>query len=101
MMRVRVTEQGAHGEQARAYAEFRLFTVLTRYGSRVRGAQIVISRPEHERHSTFSCRMTVALQPSGTLRTVARGAHAYAAIDRAVARVGERLRRLAPEHASP
>ena len=63
-MRVHVVaESGWNSAQARAYAEYRLFAALARYGSVVQGAQIVLRREGDEGPRAFRCRMTVSLVP--------------------------------------
>ena len=83
-------------QQARTYAEYRVFATLTRHSQYVRSAQIILQRGEHEGTcDTIVCIVTVALQPSGDVRIRARGRHAYAAINRAVERTSDLMRRRA------
>src|SRR2546425_11267800 len=80
--------------QARTYAEYRVFAALARHTRRVRGARVVLRRAERDRtRDTVVCTVTLALEPSGSVRTRARGRHAYAAIDRAAERIAELMRR--------
>jgi ribosome-associated translation inhibitor RaiA len=82
--------------QARAYAEYRVFAALARHTPRVRGARVVLRRDERNGTcDTVVCAVTVALDPSGSIRTRSRGQHAYAAINRAVERIGDLMRRRA------
>ena len=80
--------------QARTYAEYRLFAALARHTRRVRSA-VVVLRPRVRKGTcdTVVCVVTIALVPSGSVRTRACGRHAYAAINRAVERIGDLMRR--------
>ena len=56
--------------QARAYAEYRVFAALARHASCVRGARVVLRRDERDGTcDTVVCAVTVALEPSGSVRT--------------------------------
>jgi hypothetical protein len=80
--------------QARAYAEYRLFAALARHARRVRGARLVLRRVERNGAcDAVVCAVTVTLEPSGYGRTRGSGPHAYAAINRAVERMGDLMRR--------
>ena len=102
MTRVRVTERGAArmkmgihvvGDaeaitaQTRAYAEYRLFSVLAGHTHRVSRARIVLQhRPGT--HGICTCEVTLLLLVKRRrMRIRAQGLHPYAAIDRAIARV--------------
>jgi ribosome-associated translation inhibitor RaiA len=80
--------------QARAYAEYRVFAVLAPHSQRFGRARVVL-RHVDERGSSeqVTCAVTVVLAPLGVLRTQATGAHVYAAINQAVARLGGALAR--------
>jgi ribosome-associated translation inhibitor RaiA len=96
-MRIEVIgEDESSNAQVRTYAEYRVFATLVRHASRVRGARVVLRRGERNGTcETVVCAVTVALDPSGSLRTRSRGQHAYAAINRAVERIGDLMRRRA------
>jgi ribosome-associated translation inhibitor RaiA len=80
--------------QARTYAEYRVFAALARHAQRVRGARVVLRRDERDGTcDTVVCAVTVALEPCGSIRARSRGQHAYAAINRAVERIGDLMRR--------
>jgi ribosome-associated translation inhibitor RaiA len=86
-------EDESSNAQARTYAEYRVFAALARYAQRVRGARVVLRRDERDgTHDTVVCAVTVALEPSGSVRARSRGQHVYAAIDRAVERIGDLMR---------
>lgn len=87
--------------QARTYAEYRVFAALARHTQRVRGARVVLRRDERGGTcDTVVCAVTIALEPSGSVRTRARGPHAYAAIDRAVGRIVDLMRRRTTQRTS-
>ena len=80
--------------QARVYAEYRLFAALARHAQRVRDARLVLRRVERNGAcDAVVCAVTVTLEPSGYSRTRGSGPHAYAAINRAVERIGDLMRR--------
>ena len=69
---------------------------LARHTPRVRAARVVLQR--HKRNETCDtvvCAVTVALEPFGSVRSRSRGQHAYEAINRAVERLGDLMRRIA------
>ena len=94
-MRIEVIgEDESSNAQARTYCEYRVFAALARYTPRVRGARVVLQRDE--RNGTCDsvvCAVTVALEPSGSVRSRSHGQHAYEAINRAVERLGDLMRR--------
>ena len=96
-MRIEVIgEDESSNAQARTYAEYRVFAALARHTQHVRGARVVLRRDEREGTcDDVVCAVTIALEPSGCIRTRACGGHAYAAINRAVQRVGDLMRRRA------
>jgi ribosome-associated translation inhibitor RaiA len=89
-----IAEDESINAQARTYAEYRVFTALARHIQHLRGARVVVRPDERDAtRDTVVCAVTVALEPSGSIRTRARGRHAYAAIDRAAERIGDLMRR--------
>jgi ribosome-associated translation inhibitor RaiA len=80
--------------QARTYAEYRVFAALARHTRRVSSA-VVVLRPRARKGTgdTVVCVVTIALVPTGSVRTRACGRHAYAAINRVVERIGDLMRR--------
>ena len=94
-MRIEVIgEDESSNTQARTYAEYRVFAALARHTQRVRSARVVLRRAEPGgTGDTVVCAVTVALEPTGSVRTGAQGQHVYAAITRAVERIGELMRR--------
>jgi ribosome-associated translation inhibitor RaiA len=76
--------------QARTYAEYRVFAALTHLGEaqKVRRARVVlrpVSRPDG--CQSVTCVVTIAMDGSEAVRVRTTGAHAYAAINRAVERI--------------
>ncbi|MGH9254610.1 MAG: HPF/RaiA family ribosome-associated protein [Vicinamibacterales bacterium] len=91
-----IGEDESSHTQARTYAEYRVFAALARHAQRVRGARVVLRRNEGDGTcDTVVCAVTVALKPTGSVRTRAHGQHAYAAINRAVERIADLMRRRA------
>jgi ribosome-associated translation inhibitor RaiA len=89
-VRVEVLGEDTIGSQARAYAEYRVFAALTQIteAQKVRRARVVL-RPVNGRGSCdrVACTVTIALDGADSLRVRTIGAHAYAAINRAVERI--------------
>jgi hypothetical protein len=91
-MRIEVVGGDAISQQARAYAEYRVFAALTQFADAetIRGARIVLRPAERGRGSDgVACTVTVSLAGTGSRRIRATGAHAYAAINRAVDRIND------------
>ena len=78
--------------QARTYAEYRVFSALTRHAITFRRARVLL-RPSESPGTCdrVSCAVSVALDPSGSVRVRVTGPHVYAAINRAVERLGYAL----------
>ena len=84
-----VSEDDAINAQARTYAEYRVFAALARHTRNVRRVRVVLRQVDTgETCDKVACAVTVTLEPSGVLRIRATGAHAYAALNRAVERLG-------------
>lgn len=94
-MRIHVTgEDELSSAQARAYAEYRLFAALARHTSSVRSARVTLRLVDREgAGDSVACAISVSLEPSGDARTMAIGSHAYAAINRAVDRIADLMRK--------
>jgi predicted Fe-Mo cluster-binding NifX family protein len=94
-MRIEVIGEGKISQQARTYAEYRMFAALTQSteANKVQGVRILL-RPVKLASSCegIACAVTVALEGSDSVRIRTTGPHAYAAINRAV----ERIRAMAP-----
>ncbi len=87
-----VSDHDAISRQARTYAEYRVFSALTRHAFKFRSARVLLC-PSEDR-STFdrvTCAVSVALEPSGSVRVQVTEPHVYAAINRAVERLGDAL----------
>jgi ribosome-associated translation inhibitor RaiA len=90
-MRISVADIGyAFGRQTRAYAEYRIFSSVSRFGV-VHDADVSLT----SRQASGAARCVVALTVDGGHRLLvsARGRHVYDAINRAAERIGEELRR--------
>jgi hypothetical protein len=87
-----VGDDNAISSQARTYAEYRVFSTLTRHTLKFRRARVLI-RPGEDRDlcDKVICAVTVGLEPSGCVRVRVTGPHVYAAINRAVERLGDVL----------
>ncbi len=91
-----VGEDESSNPQARTYAEYKVFSALVRHTQRVRGARVVLRREGHRgKCNSVACAVTVALDPSGSIRARGHGPHAYAAVNRTVERLGSIMRRRA------
>jgi ribosome-associated translation inhibitor RaiA len=78
--------------QARTYAEYRVFSALTRHALKFRRARVLLrSGEDHGTCDTVTCAVTVSLDPSGSVTVRATGPHVYAAINRAVDRLRDAL----------
>jgi ribosome-associated translation inhibitor RaiA len=91
-MKISVTDIGCtFGRQTRAYAEYRIFSSVARFGGIVREAHVSLT----SRRAGGAARCVVALtvNAGGCLRVSAGGRHVYDAINRAAERIGEELRR--------
>ena len=90
-MRIEVLGGDEISAQARAYAEYRVFAALTQIteSEQVRHARVVLRSVSGGRScDRVSCTVTVAFVDGlNPLRIRAIGAHAYAAINRAVERI--------------
>ena len=84
-----VTNDNAISSQALTYAEYRVFAALTRHALEFRRARVLL-RSSDDRGSCdrVTCAVSVALNPSGSVRVRTTGPHVYAAINRAVERLG-------------
>lgn len=94
-MRIEVVGDDTISQQARTYAEYRVFAALTQFsdGDKVEGVRVML-RPVKLGSGCegIACAVTVALHGSDPFRIRTTGPHAYAAINRAV----ERIRASAP-----
>lgn len=87
-----VADDNAISSQARTYAEYRVFSALTRHDRKFRRARVLL-RPTEDRGTgdRVTCTVSVALDPSGSVRVRVTGPHVYEAINRAVERLGYAL----------
>lgn len=98
-MRIEVLGGDWLGQQARTYAEYRVFAALSHLADseRIRHVRVVLRRSNHGAREGVSCAVTVYREGAGHLRVRASGDHPYAAINHAIEllRVGDPERRLA------
>ena len=90
-MRIEVVGADTISQQARTYAEYRVFAALTRVADaeKVQRARVVLRRVDSGRGcDSVACSVTVVLAGTDSVRIRATGPHAYAAINRAVERIG-------------
>jgi ribosome-associated translation inhibitor RaiA len=94
-MRIQVLGDDTIGQQARTYAEYRVFAALTQLlgADHVRNASVVLRQVNRRGDgAVVTCMVTVTWEGSNTTRVRTTGNHPYAAINRAV----ERLRSTTP-----
>ena len=87
--RIKVASDKTIGSQARTYAEYRVFAALIQSADtrNARSVHVVLRHVDpNSECSEVACRVTVRRE-SDTVRVRASGAHAYAAINRAVERL--------------
>jgi ribosome-associated translation inhibitor RaiA len=88
-MRIAVTDVGrAFGRQTRAYAEYRVFSSLARFGEVVHEADVSLA-PLARDGSAARCYVAVTLQDGRRMRVSAKGRHVYDAINRAALRISD------------
>jgi hypothetical protein len=91
-MRIQALSDDTISSEARTYAEYRVIAALAQSAQKVRYAQVILWPLNRSGTcAVVSCTVTVDLEGGGAFRIRSTGAHAYAAINRAV----ERLRRAA------
>lgn len=90
-MRISVTEVGStFGRQTRAYAEYRIFSSIARFGDVARDVEVSLTR--RVRASAAECVVTVTVRGDACVTVSTRGCHAYDAINRASERMADALR---------
>ena len=89
-MRIEVVGDGKISQQARTYAEYRVFAALTQFSQAdtVRRVRVLL-RPVKLGNGCedIACTVTVAVEGADSYRIRTTGPHAYAAINRAVERI--------------
>ena len=89
-MRIEVVGADTISQQARAYAEYRVFAALIQFGgaAKVQRARVALGPGDRGRGGdSVACTVTVALDRAKSFRIRTTGPHAYAAINRAVERL--------------
>lgn len=92
-MRIEVVGADTISQQARTYAEYRVFAALTRVADAetVQRARVVLRPVVRSRGcDSIACTVTVAVEGADSIRIRTTGPHAYAAINRAVERLRSR-----------
>ena len=86
-MRIDVRAEGTIGQQARTYAEYRVFAALTQLpeAQKVRRVRVLLRPVKLGRGC--ACTVTVGLEGLDNFRVRATARHVYAAINRAVERM--------------
>jgi ribosome-associated translation inhibitor RaiA len=91
-MRISVTDIGStFGRQTRAYAEYRIFSSVARFGHVVDEARVSLT--SKRAGGTARCVISLCVNGEDRLRVSAKGRHVYDAINRAAERIGAELRR--------
>jgi ribosome-associated translation inhibitor RaiA len=91
-MRISVTDiASAFSRQTAAYAEYRIFSSVARFGDIVHDAGVSLTA--RRAGGAARCVVALTINDGGRLRVSARGRHVYDAINRAAERIGEELRR--------
>jgi hypothetical protein len=84
--------------QARAYAEYRVFSTLARHARVIRSVRVILGRGEQNGvASRVTCAVDLVLEPAGSARARAQGPHTHSAIDRAAERIGDLMNRRASD----
>jgi ribosome-associated translation inhibitor RaiA len=92
MNRIAVVGDDTINAQALTYAEYRLFAALARHTRRLRRVRVALRHAdERGARDKVTCVATATLEPAGSLRIRVTGPHVYAAINRAVERLGDAL----------
>lgn len=90
-MRIIVTAEEGLSGQTRAYAEYRVFSSLARFGADVCETTVSLEPPRDG--AAAACRVAVSLCSGVRVRIRARGRHPHDAIDKAAGRAGDMVRR--------
>ena len=86
-MRISVTDVGStFGRQTRAYAEYRIFSTLARFGDVVHDADVSLTSTTPTQGPRALCVVVVTVDDGGALRS-APAPHVYDAINRAAQRI--------------
>lgn len=89
-MRIDIVGGDTISQQARTYAEYRVFAALTQFedAAKVRRARVTLRPVDRGRGcDSIACTVTISLEGADSIRIRATGPHAYAAINRAVERI--------------
>jgi ribosome-associated translation inhibitor RaiA len=89
-MRIHVLGDDTISQQARTYAEYRVFATLTQLAGagQVQDARVVLRRANGSGNGHVTCTVTVRVADSNPIRVRTTDDHPYAAINNAVERLG-------------
>jgi hypothetical protein len=103
-MRIEVVGDGTISQQARTYAEYRVFATLaqSRETDSVRGVRVLLRAVKPgSRGKDTACTVVIAREGFAPSRVRTTGPHAYAAINRAIYRIRTTARRTRRWSTSP
>lgn len=88
-MRIDVQGRRDFGDQTRAYAEYRVFSMLRNVAGIVRHVSVTLAPDDHTHGGAGGvvCGVRITMTDGRRLETTARGRHAYGAIDRVAGRI--------------
>jgi ribosome-associated translation inhibitor RaiA len=88
-MRIEVEGRREFGEQTRAYAEYRVFSMLRNFDGIVQRVSVTLARDDHASGDgdEVVCRVTITMTNDRHLEAAARGHHPYGAIDEVASRI--------------
>jgi ribosome-associated translation inhibitor RaiA len=87
-----VVGDSAISQQTRSYAEYRMFAILTKHDVRPRHVRLALRSVEPEDSCRFcECDAALRFADGMTVNVSVRGAHPYAAVNRAIDRVDAAL----------
>ena len=99
-MHIHILGDDSVGDQARTYAEYRLFAALSQAldTRRVRSASLALRRAKTGRHAGgVRCSVTIELHDGQVMRLKGSGDHPYAAINHVVERLRVKPPLVGPE----
>jgi ribosome-associated translation inhibitor RaiA len=88
-MRIAVRGVGiSHDDPVRAYAEYRMFAAVGRFGGRASRVNVRLEKLNKE--NRYKCAAVLELSPAARVRVHATASRLYGAIDRAAERLAQR-----------
>lgn len=86
-MRIEVSGSPLHVERLRAYAEYRVFSLLAAFAHQVKTVRVVLSRSSNGRPT--SCVISAEFEHGGRIRSRSRSTQPTRAIDSAAKKLAE------------